>query len=190
MKTILLVRHAETAMAGRFCGQSDPELSAVGLAQLPAIVQKVGPRINRILSSDLRRTRQTANAIAQLIGVAVELRPALREIHFGLWEGLAWSEIEAQFPQQAQAWLEESPPRTAPEGERYEDFLERVDSEFLSLLAGTADEKLVVVTHRGVMLSALTRFFGFSEQDAFDRTACCGAVVSVVCPPATQEVGL
>jgi len=185
MKTVILIRHAETAMAGRFCGHSDPDLNAAGLAQLPRIVRRLGlSRIDRMLCSDLQRARQTALAIARKFAISVELRPALREIHFGLWEGLRWSEIEARFPREAEAWLNEFPARAAPKGEPYADFLERIDSEFLSLLAGEVDERLVVVTHRGVMRSAMTRFFGFSEQEAFARTALYGAVVPVVCPSA------
>ncbi|HEX4066968.1 MAG TPA: histidine phosphatase family protein [Acidobacteriaceae bacterium] len=185
MKTVILIRHAETAMAGRFCGHSDPDLNAAGLAQLPRIVRQVGlSRIDRMLCSDLHRARQTALAIARKFEISVELRPTLREIHFGLWEGLRWSEIEARFPHEAEAWLHDFPARAAPKGESYAEFLERIDGEFLSLLAGEVDERLVVVTHRGVMRSALTRFFGFSEQEAFDRTALYGAVVSVVCPSA------
>lgn len=115
MKTIILARHAETVMAGRYCGQSDPELSAAGIAQLPEIAQRIEPsKIDRILSSDLLRARQTAEAIAQTTGIPVELRPGLREIHFGLWEGLHWSEIEAQFPCEAKAWLQEFPDRLLP----------------------------------------------------------------------------
>lgn len=180
MKTLVLVRHAATAMAGRFCGQSDPDLDAAGLAQLPQIARQLATlKIRRILSSDLRRALQTAQAIAERIGVQAELRPALREIHFGLWEGLSWTEIEAQFPREAKAWLEEFPLRRAPQGEPYADFSQRVEQEFRMLLADSADQAVAVVTHRGVMQYALTRLFGRTEQQALEQTAAYGAVISL-----------
>lgn len=189
MKTIILVRHAESIMADRYCGQSDPELSAAGIAQLPEIVQQIEPsQVNRILSSDMLRARQTAEAIAQAAQIPVELRPALREIHFGLWEGLHWSEIEAQFPCEAKAWLQEFPGPAAPEGEPFADFLKRLDDEFLSIFARDEDEKVVVVTHNGVIRFALTRYFGYSWDTAVHQQISCGAVIPIVYSPAVMEL--
>ncbi len=189
MKTIVLIRHAETALTGRFCGHSDPDLNTAGEQQLACIVQRVAALgIQRILSSDLRRTLRTAQAIGQQIGVEVELRPSLREIHFGLWEGLSWAEIEARFPYGAQAWVEEFPMRCAPEGEPYLEFALRIDAEFASLLRSDADQMIAVVTHRGVMRYALTGFYGRSEQEAFEQTAAYGSVVLVASRSVAHEV--
>lgn len=183
MKTILLIRHAHTAMEGRFCGHSNPELSPDGRNQLPHIVQQLnGLAIDRILSSDLRRAHQTAHAIAHLCNTPVELRPALREIHFGAWEGLAWNEVEAQFPQHAHTWMKDFPIGTIPGGETYPDFLQRIDREFLPLLTNDAQETTAVVTHRGVMRAALVRYFQFSEQQAHEITAPYGTVIPLFIP--------
>jgi broad specificity phosphatase PhoE len=188
MKTIILVRHAETVLAGRFCGMSDPELSATGIAQLSEIVQRIElSEIDRILSSDLLRARQTAEAIAQAIGVPVELRPGLREINFGLWEGLHWDEIEAQFPREARTWRQEFPGPSAPEGEPFADFLQRLDDEFLSILAGNEDERVVIVSHMGVIRFALTRIFGYSWNETSHQEIPYGAVIPVVYSSAVME---
>ena len=181
MKTFVLIRHARTTMAGRFCGHSDPQLDASGEMQLAYIAQSVARLgIQRIVSSDLRRASQTARAIGQHLGLDVELRPALREIHFGLWEGLSWAEIEAQFPGDAQSWIQEFPMRPAPKGERYADFTQRVDDEFAFLLRAPDNPVTAVVAHRGVMRYALTRFFSVSEENASSRTASYGAVVPAI----------
>jgi len=181
MTKIILIRHAETELAGRFCGHSDPDLNTAGEEQLASTVQQIASLgIQRILSSDLRRALRTAQAISQHIGAEVELRPGLREIHFGLWEGLSWAEIETRFPQEAQAWIEEFPMRSAPEGEPYMDFSRRIDNEFAPFLRSEADRVTAVITHRGVMRYALTRFFGYSEHEASELTASYGAVVPVM----------
>jgi broad specificity phosphatase PhoE len=69
--------------------------------------------------------------------------------------------------------------RAAPGGESYPDFVARVEAEFDLLLSKSTDDKLAVVTHRGVMQCALTRFFDFSEADAWQRTEQYGAVAVV-----------
>jgi broad specificity phosphatase PhoE len=187
MKRIALIRHAETGMAGRFCGHSDPDLNAAGEMQLTRIVEQVLPLgIDRIVSSDLRRASRTAQMIGHHIGVDPEFRQRLREIHFGLWEGMSWNEITAHFPREAQAWIAEFP-SNAPQGEPYAELCARVEAEFNSLLHASADGVTAVVTHRGPMRYALTKFFGRSEQEAFEQTAGYGAVIVVAVAPTVQE---
>jgi broad specificity phosphatase PhoE len=180
MSTIILVRHAETALAGRFCGFSDPDLNLVGEMQLAGIAQEVSTLgIERIFSSDLRRAFRTAQAIGKRTGVQPEIRPGLREIGFGLWEGLSWDDIEAQFPREAQTWIREFPTWSAPGGESYRSFCERVEAEFNSLQDSGLNEITAIVTHRGVMRYALTKLFGRCQKLALEQTANYGAVISV-----------
>lgn len=188
MKTILLVRHAETAMAGRFCGHTDPDLNCIGEMQLARIAARVVRHgIDRIIASDLRRALRTAQAIGQEIGIEPELRPRLREIHFGLWEGLSWNEIIEEYPNEARTWVAEFPTRSAPDGELYIAFCERIDAELNSLLNTSDEGATAIVTHRGPMQYALTTFFGRTEKEAFEQTAGYGAVIVVASPPAMPE---
>jgi alpha-ribazole phosphatase/probable phosphoglycerate mutase len=191
MKTIILIRHAETAVAGRFCGHSDPALNIAGKMQLARVAHQAAVLgVQRIFSSDLRRASQTAQAISEQTGAPVELRPSLREIHFGLWEGLSWAEIEASFPGEAQAWVDEFPSRSAPEGESHLNFAQRIDSEFSALFRSNTEQVTAIVTHRGVMRHVLTRFFGRSEGEAFEQTALYGAVITVACRQVVEEATL
>lgn len=180
MSALVLIRHAETDLARKFCGHSDPGLNAVGLHLLSSLAQELAPLgISSILSSDLRRASGTATALAERLRVPVEFRPGLREIHFGLWEGLSWEEVEQQYPNEARLWMREFPMRPAPGGEAYRDFVARVENEFTKIINYQSAKSATpaVVTHRGVMQCALTRFFGFSEGVARKRTADYGAVV-------------
>jgi alpha-ribazole phosphatase/probable phosphoglycerate mutase len=182
MNILVLIRHGETDMAGTFCGHSDPELNPAGESQVLRLAEEVAMLgIERIYSSDLRRATQTATAIAQRIGVGVDYVPALREINFGLWEGLTWQEIEACCPDKADRWLREFPLRSAPDGEAYADFTARVDDAIATLLERSAGITTAVVTHRGVMRYALTKFFNFSEDEAWAKTApYCAMVVAPI----------
>ncbi len=183
MSALILVRHGETNLAGRFCGQIDPPLNEAGNLQAAQAAREVAQLgIARIHSSSLLRARQTAEKIAQSSGREIELLPELREIGFGAWEGLDWTEIEARWPQESRRWAEEFPHRSAPQGEPYAEFCARVDSCIASI-ASTVPMPVAVVTHRGVMLRVLTRFFGYSEQQARTITApYCAEVVLEIDP--------
>jgi alpha-ribazole phosphatase/probable phosphoglycerate mutase len=178
MNTIVFIRHGETDMAGSFCGHSNPELNATGEGQVIRLAEEVAMLgVERIYSSDLRRASQTATALAHCSGVGVDYLPALREIDFGLWEGLLWQEIEDRFPQEAARWIREYPLRSAPGGEAYRVFTARVDAVITSLLEVAAEKTIAIVTHRGVMRYALTRFFEISDEDACARTSSYGSMV-------------
>ena len=178
MNNVVLIRHVETDLAGTFCGHSDPELNAAGEHRLQTLLEEVAPlEIKRIYSSDLRRASRTAMAIGTRVGAPVELTPGLREIYFGLWEGLRWEQIQQQYPKDAQLWMREFPTRCAPAGEAYRDFTVRVEAEFKRVITNAKDATLGVVTHRGVIKYALTHFFGFCEDEARKRTENYGAIV-------------
>lgn len=177
MSSIVLIRHAQTDLAGKFCGHSDPDLNAAGEEQLASLAAELAPLgIRRIYSSNLQRASKTAVAIGRRIGIEVEFRPGLREIHFGVWEGLSWEEIQSRYPKEAELWLNKFPAYSPPGGEPYADFVARVKAEFHLLLRETTDLTKAsnltqaVVTHRGVMQYALTCFFGFSDAEAWRRT--------------------
>lgn len=180
MTHFLLIRHAETDMTGRFCGHSDPELNERGFRQLAPLVNTLsGYAIQRVYTSDLRRARQTAGAIADHFEAELRVRPGLREIYFGQWEGLSWSEIEMRDPASARTWVAEYPNTTAPGGEPFQQFRERVHREIAFLLAEAAESSVAVVAHAGFIRVALTSLYGVSEQEAWNRTNQCGTVVMV-----------
>jgi alpha-ribazole phosphatase/probable phosphoglycerate mutase len=178
MSEIIFIRHGETDMAGSFCGHSNPALNLDGTNQAKRVAEEViSLGIERIYSSDLLRASQTASIIGQRVGVHIETKSDLREIFFGQWEGLHWQKIEKLFPQEAEKWLREFPLRTAPEGESYLDFTQRIDLVLQKLICEAEERRTAIVTHRGVMRYALTKFFGFPEEEVWPMTAPYGATV-------------
>jgi alpha-ribazole phosphatase/probable phosphoglycerate mutase len=189
MNKAIFIRHGETDMAGRFCGHSDPDLNSAGELQVLRVAEEVASLgVQRIYSSDLIRAARTAVGIGQRIDVPVEFRKDLREINFGLWEGLDWQEIEDRFPQEASQWMKEFPLHSALRGESYADFTARIDAAILPMLVAEPEVTTAIVTHRGVIRYALTRFFGFSEDEASDMTAPYAAVVVASVIPCECEV--
>jgi broad specificity phosphatase PhoE len=173
LSRILFIRHAETEMAGRFCGHSDPDLNAQGRAQLMDLARLLSAEtIEGVYSSDLRRAQSTAQAIAAARSIPLSLRPALREIDFGQWEGLSWAQIEDRHPEYSRKWAAGYPHHPAPGGEEFDAFKARILGEVNHLLDRGP---VAVVTHAGVLRVVLQHLCGCSEREAWKQTReyCC-----------------
>lgn len=154
--TLVLIRHAHTGLAGRFCGQIDPPLSEEGLAQLVELSERVRSYpFTHVISSDLQRTRQTAESIARPRNLQVQLLPSLREFAFGEWEGLTWEEVMARDSDYAQRWVDQHPALPAPGGEVFADFRERTRRAMNGIADQMHDGCVAVVTHAGVIRTFL-----------------------------------
>ena len=192
MSEILFVRHAETDMAGTFCGHSDPEVNARGREQISELIDRLRQEsIDVVYTSDLRRAATTASAIAAAFGVECHARPALREISFGTWEGLSWKEIEQRDAVYARRWIAEYPMLPAPDGEAFSDFRRRVLEEVEFLSTQTKKKNIAVVTHAGVLRTVLCSLNSCSQDDAWKQTKTYCAIVRHTVAPSfqTQSIG-
>lgn len=154
-----LVRHGQTDwnLAGRWQGQSPraPGLNEAGREQALALrSQLAGKQFAAIYSSDLLRARQTAELLAEPLGLPVNLDPRLREMDLGDWEGLLSNEISARFPQ---LLLERdcNPIHTsAPRGENPGCVAERTASALDDIVMNHCGEPVLIVAH-GISLAAV-----------------------------------
>jgi probable phosphoglycerate mutase len=157
---LLLVRHGQSEWnaAGRWQGQADPPLTELGRRQARAAARSLG-RVDAVFSSDLRRARETADVIADSIGVGpVVADPGLRERDAGEWSGLTRDEIHERYPgylpqdrHMTFAPGRENGLRRPPGWESDDDVLTRaLDAiERVHLVVGDGDG--LVVTHGGVI---------------------------------------
>jgi broad specificity phosphatase PhoE len=167
VRQIVLLRHAEADQKGRFCGHSDPSLSFQGRSMLRAIVQglvhmAISP--SSIWCSDLRRAQETAAPIANHYGLSCTLSSRLREMNFGAWEGLSWSEVERQYPDDARAWVERFPQHRPPGGESFLELRTRVVNELEALAKISRNGTTLVVTHAGFIRTAVAWVLGVEDQ--------------------------
>ena len=186
MSGLLFIRHAETDMAGRFCGHSDPPVNARGEQQILRLVESMEPAsIDAIYCSDLQRAVTTAEALAGVFAVPITRKRSLREINFGDWEGISWTEIEQRDPAYARDWIEAFPNLPAPGGESFADFEARVLDEVNELRPFAEHKRIAIVTHGGVMRIVLQHFLGCNEQEAWNRTKpyCCSFLYEEVANP-------
>ncbi|UIZ12554.1 bifunctional RNase H/acid phosphatase [Streptomyces sp. R527F] len=151
--TLVLIRHGETALTPekRFSGSggTDPELSAVGRGQAERAAEHFAAlgTVQEIVSSPLRRCRETAVAVAARLGLDVRIDESLRETDFGAWEGLTFGEVRERYGDDLTAWL--ASPDTAPTGggESFADVAERIAAARDRLVARYAGRTVLLVTH-------------------------------------------
>jgi broad specificity phosphatase PhoE len=179
MSDILLIRHGATDLAGTFCGHSDPPLNERGRDQVAALIEElVDQRIEAVYSSDLSRAHETAASLAMAKAIPLCSLPSLRELNFGDWEGLKWSEVEANDKQLAERWLVEYPSLAAPNGETAHAFEARVMATVETLLQNDG-RPIAVVSHAGVMRVIMRRIGGCTEDQSFAHTKAYCSVVQL-----------
>ena len=155
---ILLIRHGETAWNAerRLQGHLDIPLNDEGERQAALLAGALAAEpIDVLVASDLRRARQTAQAVADLRGLALDIEPALRERGYGGFEGLLYSEIEQRFPREFAAWqardVEAQLPPGRNVGESFRTFFDRATGAILALAADNPGRTIALVAHGGVL---------------------------------------
>jgi probable phosphoglycerate mutase len=171
--TIFLARHGETDWNRdqRFQGHADPPLNDHGREQARDLAARLaaGPEpIAAIYASTLRRARETAEIVAERLGLRVETHDGLREIDLGSWSGLTRTEVERLFPEGFRRWLDYGP--GWDDGETYEQMGERAVATLLELAARHRNERILVVTHGGPVRAAHAIAAGVSIGEARRRT--------------------
>ena len=155
---IYLIRHGIPENHLAVLGQSDPPLTPEGREQAQLLAAALaGKGVERVLSSGLRRAQQTAQVLANGLGVECEQDARLNEITYGSWDGLHWEEIERQDPETAKRKLENWWEVTPQGGENFLDFYQRVRGAWIDMQVEARTS--AVVAHVGVnsVLAELAR---------------------------------
>lgn len=158
MIELILIRHGETAWNAvrRLQGHLDVPLNAEGERQAAALGRALQAEpLDAIYASDLQRARQTAQAIADLRGMTVQIEPGLRERCYGGFEGLMYAELNERYPQAYAAWKARELDAPLPAGERkpetMREFFERATAAITRIASAGGRRKIALVTHGGVL---------------------------------------
>lgn len=150
---LLLLRHGQTEMSAqrRYSGRADPELTELGLAQVKAVAAGIRAvhgteAVTAALTSPLRRARQTAEPVAEVLGAALEPHEALVETDFGAWDGLTFAEARERDPELHGRWLGDETVRP-PGGESFARVGQRAAALRDELVAGYPGQTLLLVSH-------------------------------------------
>jgi len=182
---IYFVRHGETVLTPtrKFSGTGalDPELMQEGLDQADLVAEeavKLGAEI--LIASPLQRTRQTAEAIARTTGLEIIFDEAWFELSFGSWDGKSIEEVKEEDPDAYQSWLNST--AYAPGGgESYDEASVRIEEALEKLVAEYPGKKIIVVTHNGVIKTAIKLAMGAPAEAVFhiDATPCSISSISI-----------
>lgn len=153
---MLLIRHGETDWnrVRRVQGHVDIGLNATGRAQAWQLGAALAARdpIAGIYTSDLTRAVETARAVARATGARLTRVRALRERHFGQFQGMSFVEADRRFPEQAWHWRHRTPDWSPPGGgESLLAFRQRILAAVATLGREHLGQQIAVVTHGGVL---------------------------------------
>lgn len=150
MTTIILVRHGQTEWnrIERFRGIIDVPLNEVGRAQARAVATRLAHLpITAVYSSPLSRARETAQAIAEPLGVPVLVLEGLRDINYGEWGGLTPAEVKQRYPDLLATWYIAPHTMRPPGGESLTELRERSMAAVRQVIREHPDETVVLVGH-------------------------------------------
>jgi broad specificity phosphatase PhoE len=155
-----LVRHGQTDwnLTGRWQGQSSdaPSLNETGRKQSLALRDQLQHvQFSAIYSSDLLRSRQTAELIANRLHLGITLESRLREMNLGAWEGMLSDEIKCQYPRELAERTCNPLHARAPGGESPLQVARRVIAAADEIGRRRHDKPVIIVAH-GISLAIIT----------------------------------
>lgn len=159
MKRIYLIRHGQTDwnLARRYQGHTDIDLNTTGIRQARLCAKRLAKeKIDKAYSSDSLRAINFARIALE--GRAIEKLSALREMNFGIWEGLTYEESMREFPDIYSRWINDPYSIAVPEGETFEIFTKRVLNAFEHIVFTNGDKTIAVFTHSGPIRIMLNQY--------------------------------
>lgn len=156
---IIMLRHGQTEWNAlqRYQGQTDIPLNDTGREQAyqAALLLKEQEAVQAIYCSDLLRASETAQIIGESLGIEPISDARLRELSFGVWEGLTFTEVYEKYPQEFDDWFRATPTYIVPGGESFHRLNERV-IEAIAKIKQAGHQTVLLVTHGGVIKAMLS----------------------------------
>jgi probable phosphoglycerate mutase len=184
--TLVMVRHGETdhtrdrKFSGR--GGHDPGLNDDGRAQVSATAEWLAPladQVDAIITSPLRRTRESAEILATMLRRPVEFEDDIAEAAFGAWDGLTYSDARALDEVAFEKWLGSMDLPAGGNGESIKDVEQRVRRARDRIITAHPGKTALVVSHV-TPIKLLVRSALDMPLDALFRTELSPAGVTVV----------
>ena len=150
---LYLCRHGEVLGDGRrrYNGHRDVDINENGVRQMELLRERLKDApLSAVFASDLKRTVRGARIISEPHNLTVTSRPEFKERGVGLWEGMAWDEIENTYPDDWQAWLSDIVHYQPKGGESLLQVRSRVMPALYNVLDEYREKEILLVAHGGV----------------------------------------
>lgn len=162
MTQLWLIRHGETDWNKnqRFQGSSDQPLNERGTAQAKSLTDRLkDEHFDAVYSSDLQRAHQTAQYALETQSTIIQTDARLREIDFGIFEGLTWEQIRTQYPEELAEW-EADRNQNPHGGETLDRVVARVDAVLSDVVMRHSQQKIALFGHGGTLAIMLALLMG------------------------------
>ena len=173
-----LLRHGETELGGGLRGSLDDALTAKGWEQMHAAVEQQGPW-DRLVSSPLQRCARFAAQLGARLNLPVSLEKDLQELHFGAWEGQSAAALMQTDAEALGLFWADPYSFTPPQGEPVSDFSDRVLGAVARLHRAYPGERVLLISHGGVMRLLLARARGLPREQLLNVEVGHGALFSL-----------
>ncbi len=168
-RRLLLLRHGQTEFNAtrRMQGHFDTELSQTGWQQAQAAAEMlVGQPIVKIIASDLRRAKDTAQVIGDQLNLPVSLDSRLRETDLGDWQGKTHEEVDSAFPGARARWRFDAT-WAPPNAETRQEVAARaftVVEDLLQEVEQWEGNTVLIVAHGGTISALTSALLGFADS--------------------------
>jgi len=152
MTRLILIRHGTTEWNSqkRYCGRKDIGLGNEGKSQVKLLSSRLNAvKFDKVYCSDRKRAVQTARMLFKQARIIPDRN--LREINFGVLEGLKHEEIMEKYADTYKKWLKDSFKNNIPKAEPMNVFKKRVENALWNIIRSNSDKTIAVVCHGGVI---------------------------------------
>lgn len=167
MTEIYLIRHGESTMnkENRYYGWLDAPLTELGKEQLKGLKDFMEKQnIEYVISSPLSRALNSASLSTGREEVDIIIEERIKEMNFGIWEGLDIKELQTQHKELWNMWCNEWKKTRIPDGESFEDFYNRVANFIREAIKKYKGKRICIVSHQGVLRIILSYLIGLNEE--------------------------
>ncbi|MGJ8668993.1 MAG: alpha-ribazole phosphatase [Oceanococcus sp.] len=167
MIQIDVLRHGECQGGEIFRGSTDVALSELGWQQMQQSVDTLGRPWQAIVCSPLQRCRQFAEQVAEKMELPLSVDEDWRELSFGDWEGQLRDQLFAREAERVTRFYKDPVNHAPPNGENAAELQQRVIAAYQRLIDQYSDQRILLVTHGGVIRALLAHVLGMGLERMF-----------------------
>lgn len=181
------VRHGPTHEKN-FVGWRDVPADLSDVAQLGRLNAHL-PQRAVLVSSDLIRASATADTLASASRVRLPHDRDLRELDFGLWDGMHARDVSQSHPELSRAYWTTPGDIAAPEGESWNDAARRINAAVDRITQAHPNTDIIAVAHFGVILTQVQRALGVDAHAAMAHKIDNLSVTDIHITPQGWDIG-
>lgn len=182
MGKIILIRHGEVTWNKQACytGWTDLPLTEKGVEQARRIADHLASEpVSAVFSSDLERSLRTAEIIASPHGINPVSDKDLRELNYGVWEGIAEVDLPLKYPDLYAEWKTNPSQVPTPNGESFGQLFTRMSGAIARIMAEYPDGTVAVISHKSANRVMLCHWLGV-DINLYKRIGQDNAAINII----------